>query len=66
MTDLVLDLPIWEDCPFKVPPHIEARGDTAHDRVVFWHAGKGKNAAIRRDGLTQYDVDLAIDLLEAI
>jgi hypothetical protein len=69
MTDLVTDLPIWTDCPFKVPPHIEVRrGATAEfgDTAVFWDASRKKNVALRPDGLGQYDVDLAIDLLEVL
>lgn len=35
---LVTDLPIWENCPYKVPPDIEVRRGQheGQDLVVFW------------------------------
>jgi hypothetical protein len=71
MADLVTDLPIWEDNPFKVPSHIEVRrGATAErgDTIVFWDPIKQKNASMSADPnfLSQSNVDLAIDLLERI
>lgn len=71
MTDFVTDLPLWEDCPFKVPPHIEVRRGitTEHvDTIAFWDPVRKKNASMvaNPNFMSQSNVDLAIDLLEHI
>lgn len=67
MTGLVTDLPLWTDCPFRVPKDIEVRrGKTAGDEpeiIALWNPKTQKHVDFDADIINSRTFDAAVNLL---